>query len=422
MILKQEERSEKNYLLTNSIGSFLLRISAMIMGFFTTWCLARLLGKEGYGDFTYIFSWLTLIGGLATIGLDVLLVRQIAQYQAKKLFAYNKGIIIFSLVLVIGLTTLLTFIGIQLTAVLYLQIALLTIPCVALLQLLQAIFRGQKHIIIGQVGELLVKPATFLLLLATAYWYTSMTLSLLQVIILNLVSYVLALVVSSILAWQKLTLPTIEPTYDFKNWMKGGLSFFVLSALGLLNVRTDVLMIGWLIGTEDLGVYNIALRLSDLPKLFLLVLNVALAPLITELYTKNDLQQLQQLLKQSIRWVLVLSLPLIIVLLIFGKLILSWWGDDFIIAYSCLVLLCIAQGVNIACGAVANVLNMIGYERFTFIGLSISMITNVLLNLFLIPSYGIEGAAIATMISIAVWNGILVIGLYRKTGLNSTVF
>lgn len=58
-------------------------------------------------------------------------------------------------------------------------------------------------------------------------------------------------------------------------------------------------------------------------------------------------------------------------------------------------------------------------ERFVGIGMSVSVVCNVLLNYLLIPLHGANGAAIATMISVGVWNLLMVVFAKRTLGINA---
>jgi O-antigen/teichoic acid export membrane protein len=57
---------------------------------------------------------------------------------------------------------------------------------------------------------------------------------------------------------------------------------------------------------------------------------------------------------------------------------------------------------------------MTGYQKYTFIGVAVSAILNIILNAALIPQWGAEGAAMATAISTVVWNILLVSFVQKK--------
>jgi O-antigen/teichoic acid export membrane protein len=63
---------------------------------------------------------------------------------------------------------------------------------------------------------------------------------------------------------------------------------------------------------------------------------------------------------------------------------------------------------------------MTGHERDSAAGLGVGAASNILLNLLLVPRWGIEGAAVAYAGSMILWNVLLAVLLYRKVGLHST--
>ena len=199
-----------------------------------------------------------------------------------------------------------------------------------------------------------------------------------------------------------------------KIWLKASLAFFLLNSISLINVRADILMLGIMQeNTAGISAYNIASRLSEIPKLILVVTNATLAPLITTYFVAQKWADLQQILTQTARTVLLLSLPLLLILTIFSVAILHIWGENFTTASTALQLLCLAQFFNLFFGSVGTVLVMTGHENKAFIGLFISTLANIICNYTLIPVYGLNGAAYATLISIFIWNFILFIMLKK---------
>jgi len=76
--------------------------------------------------------------------------------------------------------------------------------------------------------------------------------------------------------------------------------------------------------------------------------------------------------------------------------------------------------VNAATGSVGNLLTMSGHERDAARGFVFAAVLNLVLNVLLIPAYGIVGAAVAAAISLISWNLILAALVYRRLGIHST--
>ena len=110
-------------------------------------------------------------------------------------------------------------------------------------------------------------------------------------------------------------------------------------------------------------------------------------------------------------------MPIIIIIFVFPEFILSFFGKDFLIAKSALLILAFSQGINAMSGSVGIILNMTGKEKVFRNILSIALVINISLNLILIPIYKIEGAAIASASSLIFWNLYSVWYVYKKYGI-----
>jgi len=97
---------------------------------------------------------------------------------------------------------------------------------------------------------------------------------------------------------------------------------------------------------------------------------------------------------------------------------LSWYGEGYEDSYVTMVILLCGQFVNVFAGSVGYLLIVSKNEKYSFIGMGVSVVMNILLNILLIKDYGIEGVAIATAVSMAAWNLIMLYYLRKKTGIN----
>jgi O-antigen/teichoic acid export membrane protein len=162
---------------------------------------------------------------------------------------------------------------------------------------------------------------------------------------------------------------------------------------------------------------------SELVSFGLLSVNMVLAPTVADLYSKREIQRLQNIVTKSARASFLFTLPVALLFIFYGSGMISFlYGSQFIPAALPLSILCVAQVVNGGMGSVALLLNMTGFEKDTAAGTTIAAISNVFFNLLLIPSMGIVGASIATGMSIIIWNVILVKLLFKRTGIYSPVF
>ena len=181
--------------------------------------------------------------------------------------------------------------------------------------------------------------------------------------------------------------------------LAGGLAFMILNL-------TDRLMLRFLDSTIQLGIYDIALRLSNISLLGILSLNAMAEPKFAEFFARNEMTGLKRFVGRMTWTGMIISTPVIAVLAIFPDFWLGLFGEgsDYLEGQSTLHILLIGQAVSVFCGAVLVLLNMTGHQRSVQTILVVASLLNIVLNALLIPYMGIDGAAWATVISTGVWN------------------
>ena len=101
---------------------------------------------------------------------------------------------------------------------------------------------------------------------------------------------------------------------------------------------------------------------------------------------------------------------------LFPKLLLGIFGKEFVAGTLAFLILSVGRLISSLSGPAGNILQMTGNQNIYAIILMIGAILNVVLNLILIPLYGINGAAIASMSSLIVWNLSMVLVVKQKFG------
>lgn len=176
-----------------------------------------------------------------------------------------------------------------------------------------------------------------------------------------------------------------------------------LSAISyFLMQSTDVLFISAYDTFESVAYYSIAVKLATVTALALISVNIVIAPKIASIYNDKNFYQLKLILKKATRMNVVISLPIIIILLFFSEYVLSTFGSNYILAKNALWILLIAQFFNSITGPSALYLNMTGRQKKLNVILVISLLINVLLNIILVPDFGMLGAAISTTTSFVI--------------------
>jgi O-antigen/teichoic acid export membrane protein len=148
-----------------------------------------------------------------------------------------------------------------------------------------------------------------------------------------------------------------------------------------------------------------------------MTISIPLAPMVATLYANGHQAQLQELVTRSTRVALLVSVPVVVILIVFGSWLLSIFGLPFQTGHAALAILCIGHLANAYLGFAIIVLNMTGYEHDVAQGIIIAAILNTFLCVLLIPPWGILGAAVASVLGTVAFLVLLSVKLYQRLGI-----
>jgi O-antigen/teichoic acid export membrane protein len=175
-----------------------------------------------------------------------------------------------------------------------------------------------------------------------------------------------------------------------------------LAATGL--IWADTLLLGHLTGAADVGVYNVATRLVMLAVFVMAPINAAFAPHMAHLHHTEQTTELARTYGMATSWILRLSMPAFVMLLVFAQDLLHFFGAEFRVGATVTVILATGQLVSAAAGPCGTVLTMSGRVGLNMADNVGVLVANVLQNLWLIPDHGTVGAAIAWSASLIAVN------------------
>jgi O-antigen/teichoic acid export membrane protein len=188
-----------------------------------------------------------------------------------------------------------------------------------------------------------------------------------------------------------------------------------LSAIAYFIMQSiDIIILSIYEGFDQIAYYSVSVKLAMLTTLALMSVNIVIAPRIAEIYENQKMQKLQMLIKHSTRIIFLISICVLSVLFFFSEEILGLFGQGYVIANNALFFLLAAQFFNAVSGPGAIYLNMTGRQKTLNKILVSALIINISLNFYLIPTQGINGAAIATLASLIIWNTITAVLIYSR--------
>jgi O-antigen/teichoic acid export membrane protein len=196
----------------------------------------------------------------------------------------------------------------------------------------------------------------------------------------------------------------------------------VSSNLMIMNVSNFVLVwfgvwiSGFILSVSDVAYLGAAQRLAQVITFLLIGFNGVVAPLFSKLYSTGAFDDLEKLAKHSAWYMFIFNIPIVLVLVLYGELLLSFFGTEFVVAYPYLLIILIGQFVNVLTGSVGFLLSMVGYDKIVKNIVIVSGGASVLMSVTLGYWFGVVGVSLSISLGIAMNNLLLAYLVYKKLG------
>ena len=252
--------------------------------------------------------------------------------------------------------------------------------------------------------------------LATCVWALSVAPTATAAAWAWLVTEALVFVITAAMLWRRLPsgdrhASTAEGLYRFS------LPMSLNRVLLYGNNQTEVFFLPMFTSLTAVGVFGVSRRLSVLVGSLLTSVSVLFNPVVADLHHADRMEELDQLYRVSTRWLLTLGLPVCLVEMLFPTQILAIFGKDFTGGATALMILAVGQLVNVGTGTSANLQAMAGFAKVTMLNSGLFLSMSIVLDLLLIPPFGLLGAAIASTTALIVVNVLRFWQIHKTLGL-----
>lgn len=378
---------------SNILGNFLM--------FGVTIFLTRTYEPEVYGEFRLIFSFSSLAVIIFLLGRDngIIYFAQDSHKTSTNNIIQEETYYGF-LMLMLG-TSILFFLDSWIINNLlnknvkleHYYFALLMIPLLGLFNLLLAGLKAIGMInytaILSNLIQRSLRVPFFLILtiFSTTYYSLALAMILSQIILIYL-------------ALKKIPFILNLKTFNIKNFFyrfNYSLQLGVNAIIVVLLTKVDLIMVGKYTDNLQVAIYDICVLLSFTIMFPFIALVKTTEPIMKTLVT---IKEIQKKYVKNLKLSIELSLGILLFFIIASEDILSIFGEVYINGSEILIILSVSYMILIILGTPIEVLNMNGFAKLSSIILVISIVINIGLNYFLIPVYGMMGAAIATGVSL----------------------
>lgn len=204
------------------------------------------------------------------------------------------------------------------------------------------------------------------------------------------------------------------PTYG--NTLKTSLPMLGVTLSAMFIQHADILLIGHFLQPNDVGVYSVYMKISSLVSFATISISAMFSPTVAALYKKSDFPELKKYAKRTTLVTSVFALFFGILLLLTHEQILGFYTYDFLVEKKTLFILILVPIIHSFFGASGHFLNMTGSQNRFLVIIIFGAMLNLIGNLVLIPKYGIQGAAVASLVSVFAWNVAAMILIKMKHG------
>lgn len=181
--------------------------------------------------------------------------------------------------------------------------------------------------------------------------------------------------------------------------LRDGMPLLFAAAMHVISMRIDQVMLGEMVGSEEVGVYSAAVRLTEPWSCISFAICTSAFPAIMESWSTNRELFEAQVQKLYNLMALVGYAVAIPMTFLSGWLVESLFGSAYAAAGPLLAVLIWSCVINSLSSARTTFLISMNWSRMLFLSLLLGTVLNIVLNYLLIPGFGAMGAVVATLIS-----------------------
>ena len=384
---------------TNFISLITAEIISRILQFIIFVYLARTLGKDNFGIFSFGLAFALLVMVIVDFGLNQLFIREIS--RNKKLaskYLFN-GIVIKIFLAIFAMLFAYLFLNImnyssEVKTVAYIMLLFALIQ--SFNELNFSIFRAFERM----YYEMGTKIFRMLILISLIFYLIKNNYGFIASVLAFPITEFIVLGIATLLVYSKFTKISFEFDYAFSKMIVKESSLFFFSLIfTTLYLYVDQIMISKFRNTTEVGIYsaaaNIIIALIFIPLMYA----NSIYPVISRFYITSK-KSLKLAYERSFKYMLVLGLPIAAgIYKLSDKIILLLYGKEYLasaVVLSILSVYIFLKFLNPITGYTLMATDKQGTRLFSQ---ATAAIINIILNFILIPLYGIIGAAFATLIT-----------------------
>lgn len=424
-LLQLFQKIRNSDLIRQSGTTFILRSFGFFLGYLFVILVSRLYGAGAVGVFSLATTVLLMFTIIGKLGIDTAIVKYISVFLTTQNYGGIKGLYqtVLKLVFVTGtLLSLLLFFSAGLIALHVFKKPQLTVPfkimAFALLPMMlrfvnSEVYRGYGMIAVYAYAQhVSYFLYAFILLGIGSLFFNSEHLP----VIAYTLGLVLLTITGTYLLNKRILSKSAKATHEISvsQLLQTSLPMMLSSSLLLISGWLNTILLGMYVSETEVGIFTVALKIATFTSFVLMSVNSVTGPRFATAFYNQDFKALRNHSVKAAQLNFFASVPVFIFIVAFNKYILSIFGNEFITGSFVLLILLAGQVINNCSGAVGTFMNMTGNEKAFQRIVLLCTIFNLALCIFLIPEYGMTGAAVASSVYMLLWNIISAVYIYSK--------
>ena len=381
----------------NFVYLSLYKMLEMILPMITSPLLSRRLGAESLGTYSYSYSIVSIFAIIAQLGVYNYGMREIAKTRDNSEKLNQTYSDIFFTHAIIGI--IITFI--YYISLIFTQekdlIIFIIMGGVLITNIVDNsfLFIGLENIKVVSIRDAAVKFITFTLILI----FIRKPSDLLLYTIIMVASSLICKTIS--LLYARKFVKFVKPSKnECKRHIKPMAILMIPTLASTIYQSMDKIMIGWKYGNTDVGYYECASK-ALIPRNIITALGTVMCPHIANMYSQGKKKDALTKVENSLTVCLIMSYIFTFGIAAIANEFAPWfWGNDFSVCSNMLVGLAFSIPIWSIGEVIRNQLLLpFGKDNEYMISFVLGVVTNAIINLILIPKFGVMGAIIATLIA-----------------------
>lgn len=386
-------------ILKNSAWLWVAQAITKAISFFYTIFLARNLGVENFGLYIAALSYFALISSVTDFGVARFLMREVSSDQSRlnkvlpiAIFSRFCLLLIFLVVFSVGLYVFDHDINRRTLSIL----AVLAVLPQSISLTLDAVFIALRKISYSALGILLLNIVTTTIgVIFVSFGYGSYGV----VLALAIGQVLYAAILVGFTFWQKINWSNHIDIGGFKSLIRGSLPYGLLGILGLLYFKIDALMISYMRGNFELGIYGAGYKFLEAITFIPAVVGTVLFPVMAHLHERSR-KDIYTLYSKSLKTMFLLSLPITLGFIFLLPPVINFFLPQYYQSITVIKVLALTiPWLFLIAPQGTLLLSSEKYLKPVVLISVFNLLFNFVGNLIFIPIFGFMGAAWMTVIS-----------------------